>query len=347
MNSLTRILVAGALLAGSNSLFAQVTLNANAGPANNGGSATWAMFFDVAATAGDLTVTEMTTASTAAANAAFSVEVLTFVGSGLGGPVGSGPGSSPTGWTSLGSVPATQGAVASAVSLPIDIPDIVVLNGQTVGVAVRFTSAGPRYFGTGTPPLGVYSDANLSLTTGQARSAPFTTGGSFFTSRELVGSLTYVLSGGPVAYCTGKINSAGCTPAIGSTGTMSATATSGFILSATNELNNKVGLVLYSEFGRDASPFGTGGILCVKAPTRRSKGFNSGGNAPPAIDCTGVFSIDFNAFARGLLGTPPNPAAYLSLQGQVVTAQFWGRDPGYPAPDNFSLSNGLEFTVGP
>ncbi len=152
---------------------------------------------------------------------------------------------------------------------------------------------------------------------------------------------------GTTTYCTAKINSQGCSPAIGFSGAMSATAAAGFTLTATQELNNKVGLVLYSEFGRDATAFGPGGLLCVKAPTRRSKGFNSGGTPPPTADCTGVFSIDFNTFARGLLGTPPNPAAYLSLQGQVVTAQFWGRDPGIPAPDNFSLSNGIEFTVGP
>ncbi len=149
------------------------------------------------------------------------------------------------------------------------------------------------------------------------------------------------------AYCTGKVNSIGCTPAIGYSGSSSATATSGFFLTASNELNNKVGLVLYSEFGRDAAPFGPGGLLCVKAPTRRSKGFNAGGNPPPTVDCSGVFAIDFNAFAHGLLGTPPNPAAYLLIQGQTVTAQFWGRDNGFPLPDNFSLSNGLEFVVGP
>ncbi len=150
----------------------------------------------------------------------------------------------------------------------------------------------------------------------------------------------------PVTYCTAKTNSLGCVPAIGSSGAASATATSGFWLTASNEINNKVGLVLYSEFGRDAAAFGPGGLLCVKAPTRRSKGFNAGGNPPPN-DCSGVFAIDFNAFGRGLLGTPPNPAAYLSIPGQLVTAQFWGRDPGFPVPDNFSLSNGLEFLICP
>lgn len=85
------------------------TLNANPPPANNGGSTGWAMFLDLTATSGNLLVTDLVTASTAAANATYSIEVFTRSGSGLGGPVGSGPGSSPVGWTSLGTAIATQG----------------------------------------------------------------------------------------------------------------------------------------------------------------------------------------------------------------------------------------------
>jgi hypothetical protein len=45
------------------------------------------------------------------------------------------------------------------------------------------------------------------------------------------------------------------------------------------------------------------------------------------MDCSGVFTIEFNTFGRGLLGTPPTPDPYLSVPGQVVTARFSGRDP--------------------
>jgi hypothetical protein len=207
------LLAAVALVAGSDLAFSQTILNANPGPSNNGGSSAWAIFFDVTAASAGVTITEMTSASTAAAGAAFSVEVFVYNGSGLGGPVGAGPGSSPLGWTSLGIVPATQGATASGVSLPIDIPDIVLTQNQVTGVAVLFTGAGPRYFGTGTPPYSVYSDANLSLTTGDSRSAPFTTGGSFFTSRALVGSLTYTNgAGGPTGtvFCVGDGSGTAC-----------------------------------------------------------------------------------------------------------------------------------------
>jgi hypothetical protein len=150
------------------------------------------MFFDLEGLNGNYSVTHLTTANTGAAGAAFSVEVFVRSGTALGGPVGTGPGSSTAGWTSLGTAPATQGPVGSGVSLPIDIPDISVMQGQITGVALQFATVGPRYFGTGTPPLSVFQDGNLQLTTGDSRSVPFTTGGTFFTSRALVGELTYV-----------------------------------------------------------------------------------------------------------------------------------------------------------
>lgn len=160
--------------------------------ANNGGSPGWGLFFDLTSNGPSITVTDMTTASSAPANASFTVEVFVREGSGLGNP---GPGQSPTGWTSLGVANATQGSIGSGISLPIDIPDIAVGPGETVGVALIFGVSGPRYYGTGSPPLQVFEDSNLKLTTGDSRSAPFTTGGSFFSSRGLVGELTYEAGG--------------------------------------------------------------------------------------------------------------------------------------------------------
>jgi hypothetical protein len=167
-------------------------LFANPGPSNNGGSAGWAMFMNlIAAPTHEVTITAMTTASAAAANASFTVEFFVRQGNALGGPVGSGPGSSPAGWTSLGVFPVTQGPTANGVSLLFATPAIIINPGDTAGVAIQFFGVGPRYFGTGTPPYEVYSNTGLTLVTGDVRSAPFTPTGSFFSSRALVGEIHY------------------------------------------------------------------------------------------------------------------------------------------------------------
>ncbi len=174
-------------------------INANA-TANNGGSPGWAIFFDLTANTMPVSVTSMTTASTAAANAPFSIEIFTRTGTALGGPVTGGPGSSPDGWTSLGTAMATQGPTSSGISLPIDIPAINVDPFATVGVAVLFTGAGPRYFGTGSGPYQMFSDSNLTLTTGDSRSVPFTPTGSWFAPRGLTGSITYAVVPEPSSF---------------------------------------------------------------------------------------------------------------------------------------------------
>ncbi len=172
-----------------------IILPANPGPSNNGGSAGWAMFLDLIAGSRDIFVTQMKTGSTAAASSSFSVEVFTRTGTALGGPVGSGPGSSTAGWTSIGTVPVVQGSTSSGISEVFTLPTITVTSGDTVGVAIKFNVAGPRYFGTGSPPLSNYSDTNLTLITGEGRSAPFTPTGSWFSSRALTGEIRYVVSG--------------------------------------------------------------------------------------------------------------------------------------------------------
>ena len=146
---------------------------------------------------------------------------------------------------------------------------------------------------------------------------------------------------GLLVYCTPKFTSLGCLPNITGTGTPSATANTGFLVSSTDMNNNKPGLMLYTNGGQAALPF-QGGVLCVGNPTKRSVGLNSGGS-PSGQDCTGVYSIDTNTFAQGLLGG--NPAAYLQTPGTVVNSQFWGRDNGFPFPNNTMLSNGLQFTI--
>lgn len=148
----------------------------------------------------------------------------------------------------------------------------------------------------------------------------------------------------PTFYCSAKFNSLGCLPNMTSTGTASASAGSGFVVQGVNVRNNKVGILFYGNTGQAALPF-TGGTLCINAPLRRVQGLASGGTPPPTDDCSGVYSVDMNSFATGALGG--NPAAFLLTPGTVVDCQFWGRDPGFAAPNNTTLTNGLEYTICP
>ncbi|HTF90638.1 MAG TPA: hypothetical protein VK843_19625 [Planctomycetota bacterium] len=193
----------------------------------------------------------------------------------------------------------------------------------------------------------LYSLGSLSASANGLYSVDPATGhataiGDMLTSVGVDGGLPFAPDGLPTAYCVAKLNSLGCTPVLASTGTSSASATSGFSLRTANVINNKPGLYLYTDAGRASAPF-SGGVLCVHAPVRRSVAMSSGGNAPPN-DCSGVYTLDFNAFAAGAIGGAP--AAFLSIPGTVVDAQAWGRDNGFTAPNNVTLSNGLEFTIG-
>jgi hypothetical protein len=146
-----------------------------------------------------------------------------------------------------------------------------------------------------------------------------------------------------VVYCTAKVNSLGCVPAIASTGPASATAASGHLVRVTQTRNGQLGMLIYGVNGQAAIPT-YGGTLCVAAPCKRTRPTGSGGSPAPIVDCSGVHAIDLNAFAQGGY---PTPLPALQVVGTTVNCQFWARDPGFPAPNDVSLSDGLEYVVGP
>ncbi len=136
-------------------------------------------------------------------------------------------------------------------------------------------------------------------------------------------------------YCTAKVNSLGCTPAIGASGVASVSALAPFAVTATQVLNNKNGL-LYFGFSSAALPF-QGGTRCVGFPSIRTGQQDSGGS-PSGNDCTGAYSFDFNALIQS--GAIPS----LTVGAQVY-AQYWSRDP--QAASTTGLSDGAGFSIFP
>ncbi|HXR44416.1 MAG TPA: hypothetical protein VN759_06390, partial [Pseudolysinimonas sp.] len=138
----------------------------------------------------------------------------------------------------------------------------------------------------------------------------------------------------PSGYCTAKLNSQGCLPAISSTGTPSASGAPPFPIVASSVINKTVGILIYG-YQAAAIPF-QGGTLCIGGPVKRTPGQGSGGSAV-GTDCTGSFSFDFNAYIA--LGVDP----LLAVPGQQVNAQFWSRD--VAASFGSSLTDALQFAI--
>jgi hypothetical protein len=139
----------------------------------------------------------------------------------------------------------------------------------------------------------------------------------------------------PSVYCTAKTNSLGCVPSIGSNGFPSVTSSASFTISASNVLNQKQGLFFYG-YGTQITPF-QGGFKCMASPTRRTPVQNSNGSALPANNCSGVYSLDFNAWIDS--GVDP-----LLTSGREVDGQFWSRDPA--SPSTTGLTNAIRFVIG-
>jgi hypothetical protein len=140
-------------------------------------------------------------------------------------------------------------------------------------------------------------------------------------------------SGSVSTYCTGKLNSQGCVPAITFSGAPSASAGSGFLVRANLLLPSVPALYFYSKSGPATGPF-QGGVLCVAAPLVRTPVTMSGGAGP----CSGSLALDFNAWIAS--GADPSLGA-----GSAVWMQAWSRDPA--SPSTTSVSDALRFEVCP
>lgn len=138
-------------------------------------------------------------------------------------------------------------------------------------------------------------------------------------------------------YCTAKVTSNGCTPAIGFSGLPSGSGATAFHITASNVMNQKSGLLFYGYWKGNLPIYG--GTLCVGGTLKRTSVQNSGGSASGS-DCSGSFDFDMGAHITSGI----DPALG---KGKAYFAQYWFRDPGYALPDNVGFTNALEFNVGP
>ena len=143
------------------------------------------------------------------------------------------------------------------------------------------------------------------------------------------------------SYCTAGTSASGCQATLAAAGTASATATSGFTLSASSVEGAKDGLFFFGTSGRQANPWGNGtSFQCVVPPVRRA-GVQAGSGTNGL--CDGSFSQDLNAlWCPSCPGSSKNPGA-----GSTVQAQLWYRDPLSTSNQTTSLSDAMEFFVAP
>ena len=146
---------------------------------------------------------------------------------------------------------------------------------------------------------------------------------------------------GSSSYCTAGTSASGCQALLSASGVPSATAPSGFVVSAAGVEGAKDGLVFFGTNGRQANPWGNGtSFQCVIPPVKRAGLLNGTGSNG---QCDGAFAQDLNALWCPSCPKPgKNPGA-----GALVQAQLWYRDPQNTSNQTTSLSDAIEFSLAP
>ena len=144
-----------------------------------------------------------------------------------------------------------------------------------------------------------------------------------------------------IAYCTAGVSSGGCAVQLNAVGFPSSTNSSGFVIGATGGEGGRDGMFFFGTSGRQSTPWGTGtSFQCVVPPVIRAGLLTSSG-IPGS--CDGSYSQDLNSLWCASCTKPAkNPGV-----GVTVQAQLWYRDPLNTGNQTTSLSNALEFEVGP
>ena len=146
----------------------------------------------------------------------------------------------------------------------------------------------------------------------------------------------------PATYCTAGTSASGCQALLSASGIASATAPSGFTLSAATVEGQKDGLFFFGTNGKQANPWGNGtSYQCVVPPVMRTRTLIR--RSGTIGQCDGSFALDLNALWCPTCPYPAkNPGA-----GAFVQAQLWYRDPLSTSNQTTSLSDAIEFFVAP
>ncbi len=134
-------------------------------------------------------------------------------------------------------------------------------------------------------------------------------------------------------YCTGKLSSSGCHPAITATGYASLGLPGELSVTANQLETDQNALAYFGTTGPASLPF-QDGTLCVNAPLYRLAIKNTLGQSA----CTGAITYGFNEFLL-VAGGP------LFMGGQSIHVQAWFRDPA--ASSTTGLTGGVTFVVCP
>jgi hypothetical protein len=155
------------------------------------------------------------------------------------------------------------------------------------------------------------------------------------------GGTAYVYDDDPLftLYCTAGTSASGCQATIGASGVPSATAVSGFVLSASGAEGAKSGNFIYGTGARQALSWGNGtSYRCFASPVMR--GAIQNGTGTPG-QCDGSYAEDLNARWCASCPRPNhNPGPGVTLRGQL-----WHRDPQSTSNRTSGFSDAVEWTL--
>jgi hypothetical protein len=137
-------------------------------------------------------------------------------------------------------------------------------------------------------------------------------------------------AGGPVSYCTAKVNSLGCLPELADNGQLPSISGPPLVSYAHEMVSQQNGLLFWGPAQAGFSNF-FGGFLCVTPPLQRTLIQNAGGVAGL---CSGVYYFTWTSAYLADFGLGA---------GSSVACQVWARDPADPFTVSLSAGSFVTF----